>query len=428
MSEPAVDKGRVAILGLLAFVLIGSYELARPAAESLFLKSYGSERLPWAWLAVAGAAAVVVALYGRFSKGHHLLKVMSVAALICAGLATLLLLGLRARLPGVPFVLYIFKDVYVVVLIEIFWSFANASFPLKTAKWIYGLFCVMGSLGGMTMNLAAGKIAATAPPALQVMLAGGTQEGSGTVVALWALIPLFGLVALIAARASRFSTSALPSSASGEPEAKPKDKPSYTEGLRLVAASPYLRLMLALIALTQLAINLVDYSFNAGVEIYEPDTDQRTALIGQVYFAINLGAMILQLSTGPILKLLKVKRVLPGIPGLLGLTMVGFLVMPHVLLLAAAKAISKILDYSLFRAAKEMLYIPLAYEEKTQGKAVIDMLTYRVAKGLASGLVLGLVALQVPAFVNVLTVIVIVTWFVISLRLVRRYQGETTAD
>ncbi|CAN0597269.1 unnamed protein product [Laminaria digitata] len=106
------------------------------------------------------------------------------------------------------------------------------------------------------------------------------------------------------------------------------------------------------------------------------------------------------------------------------MTMIGFLVVPHVLLLAAAKALSKILDYSLFRAAKEMLYIPLAYEEKTQGKAVIDMLTYRVAKGLASALVLVLVALKAPALVNMLTVVIIVAWFFVSLRLAKRYKGE----
>jgi len=424
MNDSTIEKRSVAILGALAFVLIGSYELARPAAESLFLKTYGSGNLPWAWLAVAAAAAGVVAVYGRFSKGQHLLKVMSVSALICATVAALLLVALRARVPGAPFALYVFKDVYVVVLIEIFWSFSNSYFPLKTARWIYGLFCVMGSLGGMSMNLVAGAVAKAAPPAVAEALAGGTFEGSGTVVALWLLLPMYALIASIATGARAAIPDRDPPAAATDSPPPKKEMASYTEGLRLVANSPYLRLMLALIALTQLAINLVDYSFNAGVEIYEPDTDQRTALIGQVYFAINFGAMILQLSTGPILKLLKVKRVLPGIPGALGITMIGFLVMPHVLLLAAAKALSKILDYSLFRAAKEMLYIPLAYEEKTQGKAVIDMLTYRVAKGLASALVLVLVALKAPALVNMLTVVIIVAWFFVSLRLAKRYKGE----
>ena len=56
--------------------------------------------------------------------------------------------------------------------------------------------------------------------------------------------------------------------------------------------------------------------------------------------------------------------------------------------MVVVKVASKSLDYSIFRAAKELLYLPLSQAEKTQGKALIDMLTYRVAKGGASVLLL----------------------------------------
>lgn len=54
------------------------------------------------------------------------------------------------------------------------------------------------------------------------------------------------------------------------------------------------------------------------------------------------------------------------------------------------------MDYSLFRAGKELLYFPLSYQEKTQGKAWVDIFGYRVAKGGASLLLLLTAAL--PAF------------------------------
>ena len=122
---------------------------------------------------------------------------------------------------------------------------------------------------------------------------------------------------------------------------------------------------------------------------------------------------------------LGVRRVLPSIPGILGATLLAFLVAPHVALLAAAKVLSKVLDYSLFRATKELLYIPLTYAEKTQGKAVIDMLTYRVAKGGASLLLLAVVALDTPRVVGWLTLGVIATWVFVSVGLARRYTGES---
>jgi hypothetical protein len=63
-----VPVSSVLAMGSLAFLIIGSYDLARPAAESMFLEAYGSGRLPFVWLAVAGVAAGVVGLYGRFAK------------------------------------------------------------------------------------------------------------------------------------------------------------------------------------------------------------------------------------------------------------------------------------------------------------------------------------------------------------------------
>ena len=84
--------------------------------------------------------------------------VVQVAAISAGVLGGLLLAG-RAEVPGVAFALYVWKDLYIVVLIEIFWSFANSTIPRGLAKWIYGLFCVVGSLGGMAGNLLVGVLA-----------------------------------------------------------------------------------------------------------------------------------------------------------------------------------------------------------------------------------------------------------------------------
>ena len=54
------------------------------------------------------------------------------------------------------------------------------------------------------------------------------------------------------------------------------------------------------------------------------------------------------------------------------------------------KISAKSLDYSLFRVAKELLYIPLDYEHKYKAKAFIDMFLYRFAKAPASLLLKGL--------------------------------------
>jgi AAA family ATP:ADP antiporter len=145
-----------------------------------------------------------------------------------------------------------------------------------------------------------------------------------------------------------------------------------------------------LIVFTQLVVNLVDFQFNSVIETFYPETDARTAVIGQVYAAINLGSLVLQLGAGLVLSLLGVSRSLLAIPLIVGSTLVVFVLMPGFAAIAVAKVASKAFDYSIFRAAKELLYIPLGYAEKTQGKAVVDILTYRVAKGGASAMLIGL--------------------------------------
>ena len=82
--------------------------------------------------------------------------------------------------------------------------------------------------------------------------------------------------------------------------------------------------------------------------------------------------------------MLGIPLTLLAVPAILGISVVSFLIAPGFAVVAVTKVMSKVMDYSVFRAAKEILYIPLSYREKTQGKAVIDMMTYRLAKGLSA--------------------------------------------
>jgi len=59
-----------------------------------------------------------------------------------------------------------------------------------------------------------------------------------------------------------------------------------------------------------------------------------------------------------------------------------------------------VLDYSVFRASKEILYIPLSFDARYRAKEVIDAFVYRGAKGALSGIfaVLGSVFGRLPGF------------------------------
>ncbi|MCA9622842.1 MAG: hypothetical protein KC731_27675 [Myxococcales bacterium] len=396
----SATRGRAgALVTGLAFVILFGYALARPTTESLFLEVHGSDALPSVWIAVAVTSVVAAGLYGRATSHHPLGRVMQGATLASALTLALTLVMHHLGLANGAGALYVWKDVHIVILLEALWSFANLVFNAKTARWAYGLFCAAGSLGGMTGNLLVGSLAARV----------------GSVGVLLFLLPLFALeIAMIGMLAREAGQPA--------PEARPR---ASLEDLWLLQRSPYLVWMVALIGLVQIAITLVDYVYNTAISSAYPDLDARTAVIGRVYAAIDATSLVLQLGTGLVLRALGLRATLLAIPALLGAVVAAFVIQPRFAFMAITKIASKAFDYSLFRAAKEMLYLPLSYAEKTRGKALVDILTYRVAKGGASLLLAGLLALGAAASTLPLVLGLIGLWLGVTVVVTRRHRAAS---
>jgi len=397
---------RVAGLGAIGFVLMLSYALARPAAEALFLQAHGKEALPYVWLLVAAASALVVWVYSRWVTRFGLLTLFAAVALLSGLIFAALIVATEAKLPGSRYALYVWKDLYIVALVEIFYSYSNSVFPIRLARWAYGFFGVLGSVGGIAGNLAVGWIA----------------QRYGSPAAIWLLTPLLSAVAAGAYLLGRHAGIGAPSAATGL-------RGSFREALSVVGASAYLLQMVVLIGLVQTVITLIDFDFNALVSAAYPLLDAKTAIIGEVYAAISMSTLLLHGATGPTLRLVGVPLTLWAIPLLLGSMVLAYGLVPLFIVGAAMKVASKAFDYTLFRAAKEMLYIPLSYRERTQGKAIVDMLTYRIAKGGASILVLGLVQLHATPLVRWVTLGLCIGWFLLSVAITRRFrQGISRQD
>lgn len=396
MPTPPDDhppRGRfLALLGL-AFGLFVGYALARPSIESLFLETYGSGKLPYAWGAVALGSAAAALAVGRFVARVEVARLAGLTALAFAG-GLAVLLGLReAQVPGAVFLLYVWKDVYVVVLVELFWTYANLVHREASARRSYGFFGISGALGGVVGNLIVGAIA----------------KAIGSARVPWLVVPMLVAFALGAIALGR--------RAGAHAERRPTA--DLFDGVRVVAASRVLPLLMALIATVQVAINLVDFEYNKVVEATWPEKDARTGIIGRVYAAIEVLTIGLHALTPLAMRFPGVAGVLLLVPAVLGTLVAAYAISPAFAVMAAAKVASKCFDYSLWRNAKEMLYIPLTFDEKTRGKAVADMFTYRAAKGAASVLLLGLAAAGIASAVP-MTLGAIALWGALSVALVRR--------
>jgi AAA family ATP:ADP antiporter len=388
-------------LALLAFLFTFSYALARPPAESQFLDAYGRERLPEAWIVGVLVMLIAVEIYARVAPRIGVLRAFSAAAAASAAFGLVVLTGTATGEAGAPFAVYVWKEAYILLLVESFWTAANLLFPIRTARWLYGLFCAAGALGGVAGSICAALLA-------------GLVGTEGT---LWAVLPCLVIAAAAALLVDR------------RVELPAAEKRSSLGGvfgaLRLLGRSPYLIWVLALVMTTQVVITLIDYEYNGAVKAAFPDVDQRTQVIGSIYAAISISELLLQLATGPILRFLGVSRTLLAVPLLVGATLGVSLWRPGFALVAVTKVMSKALDYSLFRAAKEILYIPLGVRDKTEGKALIDMLVYRSTKGASYPLFRAVeVFSAVP--VGAVTLGFVATWLWVTVRLVRRFRELET--
>ena len=304
------------------------------------------------------------------------------------------------------FLLFVWKDIYIVLLIEMFWTFANSIFQLKTAKWLYGVFLSVGTLGGVTANLSVGELAKTL----------------GVGHAPWLVLPMLLFTAVLI---------------SGLPEARPERSDTQSEvsfhaGFSLVWRSRYLMAILGIIASIQLALNLVDFQLSAMVEAGHATAAAKTAEFGRIYGMIDGAALTMQLGGGVLITVLGVSGVLVTAPVVVLVTLSCFIFMPTLGLISVAFIAGKSMDYSVYRTAKEALYLPLTQRERALGKAVIDIMIYRVAKAGAAIFLLvlgwfGDVGTS-SAVIGGLAIAAVSVWLLCVTRVLPMYRHKTHAQ
>ncbi len=401
------------LLAALSIALAGSfllcgYEFIRAVSTSLFIDAYGAKNLPRVMVAVPLGVFLLLYLYGRLlswlgAKRALLLTSILSAALI-AGCYNLIIMGYAIAVA----VAYVFREAYIVLIIEQYWSLINSTLNPKQARWINGPFCAVATIGSVT----GGSLVAYLAPSL----------GSEVLLLFVAgsLLPaaLFAMFAYAAA---------------GEPQ------PAATEqggrqghtGLKVLARSRYLIFLFLLILTTQVVSTVLDLRFNGLVETAIVDKDMRTAFYGRFYGQwLGISAFVLQLCAGFVLRFIPIRILHPGIPLVHLIAGAVLTVAPSLRSGATAFLLFKTLDYSLFRAAKEMLYIPLSFDARYRAKQVIDSFGYRFAKGGSAGVitVIGFVMAIPGAAYSITAMVMAILWSGIVPNLTKQYQNLGTRN
>lgn len=400
------QKAGIAVLtaGLSAMFFFCGYEFVRSPIESIFLTYWPANAKPYAIAFVPVMMTVLIYCYGIILSRFGAKKAMLISITLSAAILFFSWLFLDKAGKWLVFLMLIFKDSYVVVISEQYWSFINSVLTPEESKIFNGPVAGISAIG----PLVGGFLIS------QYVSAIGTNHF--LLFAALSLIPALFFVKKAYDRA-------------GEPLPSAEEAGGKKGHLHLSVIWEHKTvLFIALIIFsTQVVAALLDFRWSQLVQQAIPILDERTIYFGNFWMKVNTFSFIMQFFlTGIILRYVKRRIILVLVPAIHVITCITLLVCPTLGVAAFTLFLFKGMDYSLFRATKETLYVPLPYDVRYRAKQVADAFMYRFAKGSTATLlsVLRLNGTAVlPAVYPAVAAFFAMLWLILSFPLTR---GQTS--
>lgn len=398
---------RASVLFTNFFLIIMALYHLKPASRSLILDAHTTAILPYVWIGSAFVLLVAVSIYHQILKRFSRLHVVYSTCLLF--IALLVLFRLWFAHPGqvAPVAFYLFVDVLGVVLVEQFWSLTDSIYSTREGKRWYGLVGTGGLVGGMAGGGAAALTLAYTP----------LQTPDLLLIAAAIIAVIIGLTWGMA----HFELYTQRESASAVQTPKPG-------GWRAVSSSRYLILIAAVLLLAQLVSPVVEYQFLHVIEELYPDRELRTEVLSAFFSIMGAVSVGVNLVITPLV--LRFSGVLGGLlvqPVVLASSAWGFIMHPTLIPAATMKICDRGLSYSINRASKELLYIPVDPVLIYEAKAWIDMFGYRIFKVAGSMMILFLTQwttlVRGTADLTLVVIAGCMVWVGVLLVLYREYQA-----
>ena len=294
-----------------------------------------------------------------------------------------------------------------VVVSLLFWGFANEVTTVNEAKKYYPLFGLFANVAlvfsgqfvryvsGLHTSLPAGVDAWGV--ALK-MLMSAVVVGGGVIAGCFRYlnVAVIDPAERAAAAAAEKSSAAVVSGGKKLMPVKKKKKPSMTFGqsAKYLASSKYIRNLATLVIAYGMSINLVEVTWKGRLKQAFPNPTDYSAFMGSFSSATGVVTLFMMLfgrfvfrkwGWGTAALITPMTLLVTGVAFfalcLTGNTFAPFLaacgttpLMLAVFVGGAQNIMSKAAKYSLFDPCKEMAYIPLDEEQKTKGKAAVDVI------------------------------------------------------
>lgn len=378
---PAATDRRATAYAITAAALTVAFQLAGKATrDALFLSTFSVAYLP---RIVVTSAVISVALTLGLTRvmaargpGRLVPRLFILSAVLLLG--EWLLAG-PAR-PAAAILFYLHFGGLGALLVSGFWALVNERFDPRSARGAIARITTGASIGGL--------------------LGGVLPERVGATLTLTTMLPVLAALHLAAAL---FVLQLLRSTRSQEPSSR-RNAPTRSPHA-IMRGSRYLQGIALLVLLTSTAEGLLDYVFKAGATAAVPDGAGLLRLFAVFYTATAVLTILVQVFLlGPILNWAGVARSAGLLPGASSAGAVGALLLPGFGPLLVARGLELVFRNSVFRAAYELLFTPIAPQDKRATKLVLDVAGARLGDVVAGSLVQAALLLGVATAVPLLGV------------------------
>ncbi len=393
--EPG-ELRRVALMGALCAMLLCAYTVAKVLRDALFLREFGAMSLPYAYVGVALASVAFVWCENRFARrftrigSAWLNQVMAIAFSVLAAL----LLPVARHWTIAAF--YVWTGSQAMMLLPHFWMLALDVWDSRRARRVFPLLAGCGLMGGLT----GGAIAASAP-------------SLGNIGLMWVLSGLLVLAHLVTYVATPHRVhAAIPSTSSS------------VSSWDIIRRSPYIRIMVAGLALSVIVGTLVDFQFKLFIQHAYPDPRALTRFLGAFYAGLNSLALLFQFGiAGWLLTRLGLGTATGLQPGAVMMFATLAVVNTGGWVVVAMRWIQGVVSQTLGKSASEIYYAAIRPSERRRIKPAIDTLVERwsdAAVGIA--LIVLLHVFRLPDMVIAIgTAVLAAAWIVATFYLNRQY-------
>ena len=382
----------------LFFVVVCAVGVLKPVRNAIALDGLGGTDFYQVYLISAGVIAFVP-LFNRLSTWLSWRILFAVVAVFFAGNLVLFRIAYVPDHAWYALLFYGWYDLFAAALVTQFFMATQFFFDARSAKRAYPLVIAGGSIGA-TIGAA---------------VSGFSVQSLGTANLLLvaaALLVVFAVgIPLV-----------LPAQSQTPPRRNvARERRMRSDALRL-AADPHVRLIAVSVLLTIVVKQLVDYQFNAIVYREFATPDAITSFQGRFNLATQWLPLVAIVAMRPALQRWGVASALLLLPAVMFGTTAALAIAFGVWTAVIAKGAETTLRYSVERAGREILYVPLPDEIKLKAKSYIDVgIEKGFGKVVAALLIMAALATLGAGALPVITVFLTIVWLVLAVAMRREY-------